>query len=867
MKYLLHIVLLIFPLLLSAQTVIEGTIKDTIDNKPVNGVVVSIINNNQDIAGYALTDSKGFYQINVSSVEKYLNLNISFLGYESKSMRIQNESQIVNVMLQPADIQLKEVIIKSDIMWNKEDTLVYSVGAFRSQQDRTIGDILKKLPGIEVSQNGGIKYNGEPINKFYIEGLDLLDRKYGIATNNIPVDAVTNVEVIENHQPVKALKDLMSTGQAAINLKLRNNKMTRPVGTAKIGIGGVENLLWNIDAFALQANNKYQAIVMYKTNNTGNNIANELTEHSSLSEDYNKNKTISSPFADVVLNNPPIEENRYLFNNTHIATLNNIWKTGENKQLRVNVNYINDALNESIFQNSSYFLPEGSLVLNEQRNTYKKNNYIDGIITYTDNNSKYYLSNTVKGQAKWNKSDLNIENINKISQRFNTPEYLVSNELQYVKKMNNRIWDISSFVRYASLTQRLSVNIDTLNTDIIQKANHNGLYTNNNSSFSFSKKNSRLYINLNMEGYIENMNSNLSFHPLLTDSLLNDIKTDYLKISANPSYFFRKNKIELSVDVPIIYHWLKTQNKQIDKTEIIDFLYIDPKVKITYKINQLWETSFSYRCNHNIGDITDFTSSYIMTDYRTINIKSGILQKRKSQSVNIRANFRNPLTTMFFNTSFSYIFYKRNLLNEQYFKGEQSIVSNIEQKNKSEMWIWRGYIGKYFGDIKTGLSLLTNINISNSEKNQQGLIVPLKSIFWNITPKVNTKIYDALSVSYQAEIINNRLNIKMPVSSMKSSTYQISQKLTGYYFLNSKIELNTQFEYLYNEITQDISFNLLFANIGAKYKNKDLEYSFYINNIFNKREYSYTVYNSLDTYSYKYRLRPLNLLATINFRF
>ncbi|MFV0331527.1 MAG: carboxypeptidase-like regulatory domain-containing protein [Dysgonomonas sp.] len=865
-KYLLYIALVLSPFFLSAQTAIHGVVRDTIDNKPINGVVVSIIDNDEDIIGYGLTNSKGFYQIEIDSQNKELELTVSFLGYKQKVFTIRNNSQVIDVALQPSEIQLKEVVIKSEVMWSREDTLIYSVGAFRSQQDRTIGDILKKLPGIEVSQNGGIKYNGEPINKFYIEGMDLLDKKYGIATNNVPVDAVTNVEVIENHQPVKALKDLMSTGQAAINLKLQDSKMARPVGTAKVGIGGIKDLLWNIDAFVLQANRKHQAIAMYKTNNTGNNIATELTEHSLFSEDLSKHKTISGLLTDNVLNNPPIEENRYLFNKTHIATLNSLWKTGEDSQLRLNINYLHDALDESIYQNSSYFLPENSLQIDEQRNAYKKNNYIDGTITYTDNTSRHYISNILKGQAKWNEASLNIENANRIMQKFNTPEYLVSNDLQYVKKWNNRIWDISSFVRYASLPQYLRVDIDTLKEDIIQKTNQNGLYTNNSSNFSFSKGNSRLYLNLNMEGYIENLNSDLSNHPILTDSTSSKIRANYFKIIINPSYYFKKKKIEFSINVPITYHWLESQDKMNNRAKSEDFLYLDSKVKLTYKINQLWETSFLYRYNHNIGDITDFADSYIISDYRTVNVKAGILQKRESQSVNIRVNFRNPLTTMFFNTSIAYTSFRRNLLDEQYFLNKQSIISNSEHKNRYEMWMWRGYIGKYFGDIKTGFSLLANLNFIKSEKMQQGLLVPLKSTSWGLIPKINTKICDEFSASYQAEILNNRLQIDIS-SSSKLSTYQISQKLTGHYFLNSKIELDTQLEYLYNEITKSLSCNLIFANIGVKYKNKEIEYELYINNIFNKKEYSYTIYNSLDTYNYNYKLRPINVLGTVSFKF
>ena len=63
---------------------------------------------------------------------------------------------------------LREVVVKSDAIWNRNDTLVYSVEAFRNTGDRSIGDLLRRLPGVEVSESGGIKYQGESINRFYI---------------------------------------------------------------------------------------------------------------------------------------------------------------------------------------------------------------------------------------------------------------------------------------------------------------------------------------------------------------------------------------------------------------------------------------------------------------------------------------------------------------------------------------------------------------------------------------------------------------------------------------------------------------------------------------------------------------------------
>ena len=102
------------------------------------------------------------------------------------------------------------------------DTLLYNVAAFRSASDRNIEDVIRKLPGISVSENGTISYQGESINKFYIEGLDLLSGRYALATRNISPDDIASVSIYENHQPKKVLKDISFSEKAALNLKLKN---------------------------------------------------------------------------------------------------------------------------------------------------------------------------------------------------------------------------------------------------------------------------------------------------------------------------------------------------------------------------------------------------------------------------------------------------------------------------------------------------------------------------------------------------------------------------------------------------------------------------------------------------------------------
>jgi len=65
------------------------------------------------------------------------------------------------------------------------------------------------MPRIEVLDDGKILYQGKPINKYYIEGLDLPEGKYNLAIKNLPHKEVTKVQVLENHQPIKVLDSLV----------------------------------------------------------------------------------------------------------------------------------------------------------------------------------------------------------------------------------------------------------------------------------------------------------------------------------------------------------------------------------------------------------------------------------------------------------------------------------------------------------------------------------------------------------------------------------------------------------------------------------------------------------------------------------
>ena len=96
-------------------------------------------------------------------------------------------------------LDLQEVEVKAKKIRQSGDTVTYNASSYIKKEDKVLEDLLRKMPGISVSSDGQISYNGKWISDFYIEGSDLLGGRYTIATTNINADDIATVQVMENH--------------------------------------------------------------------------------------------------------------------------------------------------------------------------------------------------------------------------------------------------------------------------------------------------------------------------------------------------------------------------------------------------------------------------------------------------------------------------------------------------------------------------------------------------------------------------------------------------------------------------------------------------------------------------------------------
>src|SRR5699024_9414522 len=141
------------------------------------------------------------------------------------------KNRTVDFFLHRRKTRLEEVIIhsKREKIRVNRDTLFYDPRAFLDGSEQTVEDLLSKLPGIQVKENGRILYKGKQIKKLMLDGDDIFGADYQIGTRNINVDMIDEVQAIDHYNDNPLLKSLIDSKDVAINLKIKKVKRGFPV--------------------------------------------------------------------------------------------------------------------------------------------------------------------------------------------------------------------------------------------------------------------------------------------------------------------------------------------------------------------------------------------------------------------------------------------------------------------------------------------------------------------------------------------------------------------------------------------------------------------------------------------------------------
>jgi len=248
-KLIFLLLILLAPLMVLAQNVkVEGVVKDSLGTPLEMANVIAFKKGTQFLQSYSITDSKGNYKLSLEQNESY-TLKISYLGFNTKNIDIDiknsSEDLVKNIVLSEANEALSQVDITYEMPVKiVGDTIVYNSDSFTTGTEKKLEDVLKKLPGVEIDDNGEVEVEGKKVQKVLVEGKEFFDGDSKLATQNIPASAIDKVQVLKNYNEVSGMRGVTNNeDNIAINIKLKQGKNKFWFGEINAGIGDNEKYI------------------------------------------------------------------------------------------------------------------------------------------------------------------------------------------------------------------------------------------------------------------------------------------------------------------------------------------------------------------------------------------------------------------------------------------------------------------------------------------------------------------------------------------------------------------------------------------------------------------------------------------------
>lgn len=826
-------------------------VNDSTTLEPLVGVTCRVYSSSGKFYSYGISDKKG-----VMKLQTHLNdwLEFSFLGYEKLKINISsNQSPRTHIVfMKPSTVALREVQIKAPPISARNDTLVYRVSAFTKAGDRHLEDVLKRLPGVKVSANGTVSIQGKAINKFYIEGMDLMGNNYNQVTQNMPIDAVTSVEVLENHQPVKMLQGKQLSDKAALNIKIDKSHKSRPFGELEGGLG-LSPTRWDNRAFVTHIANKSQLLLSGKMNNTGNDLSEETTEHIDVT-DLEAFEPITSPLLTTDLVQEQLPQNRYLYNKSYAGGVNFLRKLSDNSTLRFNTQLYEDhsSRNNSIEYIFGGFHP---LSLREDASMKKKDFTIVPILKYELNSANTFVSDELRvSVSKKSAITAILSNESSINETVKTHPSYIQNYFSSSFPVGNTILQAKSLIRYFDRTESLN---DISDSTIIYNCSNRYAFKSFVAKGTLSTKFLlfRNYLDLGVKAYYHNNSYDYNGNTHHQD----------LNVIFSPSYYVKYGKRSgLTIALPIgcMYARLLPINESIKNRGFFSF---SPE----FSINHVFSDELSLGFSASIGNSNDtkpfYSPDFLRIGYRTVYLYDSNLYKNTDYLLSLRLKYRNLASMFFSNLSVSYSNGKRESYFHYDYTDSLNIIRQIQGENNYKTFIINGMADKTFVDA--GLSLKTEITY-----NQNSYLLSQSSELMNNKSHVLSAMVSSTFHKYKwLKLILDATGTLF----WEKNSYHDSETLSSvnanasiYLFPFKGFEIKLKCQSLTNEISESHYKSLTLFDASMHYKiNKTWEIGLTGTNLLNRKLYSVTQNSGLNSYNTLLPLRGREVMAKLLLRF
>lgn len=854
-----YLLCLFFAVNAAAQVNVSGKVIDKEKQEPLPGASVIVKSAEGKIKKFTTSKKDGSFGMSVPSVAG-CRLEVSMMSFAKKSIPLEGASLPLTIELEPGTTLLKEVTVKADRIREQGDTITYNVGSFAQQHDRSIGDVLRHMPGINVEKSGKIQYQGEDINKFYIEGSDLLGGKYGIATNGINHEDVGSVEVMENHQPMQVLSGISFSDKAAINLKLKNKAKATWSFHGDAGAGyswQPEGVVWDGELFAMAVMPNFQNITTFKTNNVGEDLSAQATDFFASRRATALERYVSVSLPGV----PDLDRKRTLFNRSALVSTNALWKLGRG-EVKAQMDYSFNRIAAQAANVTTYFLSDGKRIVTENRDGVDHSHSLSGKFIYELNQKTAFINNTLKTNIDWDDVRLGITGSLPNEQTASVPDFYAGNDFKLIKRFNGKhLVTFTSNNEWESLPQTLSVSMN--NSPMLQHVKDHAFYTKESAAYAFSIKGITISMEVGVKGYVRTMKSELSGPSDLSDlseGLMTVVNTNYVTLFATPELEYWLKRVNLKLSAPVSFAHYSFSRALANRNEV----YFSPSLSLNWKPNNRFTVGLRGGAGRSPMDLSLIQPDYMMTDYRSFRRGVDDFYNSSSQNLSATLAYKNTRRGLFANALVLQSWNRKPYTLAQQLYGDYVVYSYSPAESSGQTFMASGNIGKTL-DFMHGS---TNVGGSFS-RNEYNLISENQAVrsvgrSWTVSAKINGSPLRWFSFDYRFEWSSSCLAMNDANASWLGN---MENELLLNIMPHKRWEWHIGGEYYRNELGADQFKNVFLLDTKVIYKlSKRLELSASLSNLFNQRTYNYTTYNQLTSFESQRWLRGRELLISISLR-
>lgn len=824
---------------------IKGTITDSIG--VVYNANIFIKDKNEVIKNYTKSNIEGKYELLFTKDNDSLFVEITTLYHNPKILEINklkfnNNELILNVYLEERSIALKEVILKkSNPIIQKKDTTIYNPEFFRDGSERVVEDLLKKLPGIKIEENGIIKFKGKEIKKLLLDGDDLFSSNYILGSKNINVDLIDKVQGIEHYEENSLLKGIRDSDDVALNLILKKGK-TDLTGNANLGYGYESNIDNNISAVLVNSKIKGFGVASY--NNVGQNKTPYNAKSDFQSFDRNEEKH-SKTLINQGYFNSVLDSKFHSLNNYFFVSGNSLFKIKEKSSLKLNAGFYDDRISRQNQNNSNYVIGNESFTINENNSLIKKPVLYDATANYS-NKEKASFHWDYLGKFNYSKTSF-IDNSNNNdliqSNQVDSEALFIKQNINSTYKISNKTVILNSFdFSKSNAPQQLNINpgtlVDSENSLIsaIQDSRFDDQLLRVKSSLYSKKDNLKLVIDaeyLSTKSKLFSLLKNEDGNSL-GDFYKNDNAFSVNLFSIKPVLVYNRKKYAFKFGVNTFYTSTTLEDYVNSKLSSENEIVLAPLLMFNIKLNRKSSFLSSYSYNAVLPEVDQLFSGIVQTNYRSFSNNELSQEFLKTHSYNIGYSYNDFYNLKQFSININHDFrpnnYFSNTLINQNITINNSFLSSLSTKDYN-----LNISGEtYFHPLKTTLRLNGSYSLSydkNVVNNSDIRDIKGNTLFLNVIARVGFRS----KISFENNIFY--LYNSYEVENIKTKFQSLTNQTKIIYKLTKEIKIYSIANIISPDLNQNTNYLFLESEINYSPLNKKYGLSLIAKNITNNKTF------------------------------